>query len=179
MLMRLAAVLALCLALAGCVLEADPPLFKEADGVLLFGAGPVSFAGWSLDKGAWVQEHPDDPHMTLVASDHHYDMTVPNTSTHTDDHAMVLFTALDGGWYGVQMTETGKKPVYILAKLDGADVLLTPVACSELTDKAVALDKIDMHDGDCTVKPGTDGKMLLSAIAGKLDAPKQKLVPVK
>ncbi|MFT3989700.1 hypothetical protein [Aestuariivirga sp.] len=175
MLTRALAMFALAVLLCGCVLDAPEPLFKEAEGEMIFGKSEARFEGWALDHGTWSRADKDAV-LILTPEGQHYVMKTPDQKPE-DGKATVLAVSLQGGWYGLQVAEDTKPPIYAAGKFDGKDFFVTPIMCSDLKKKSLGGTAVTFDGIDCHVKAGQDGKTLLRDIAGHLDPPEMKLVP--
>jgi|GEM_PF-2101606 len=176
MLNRLVSLFALAILLCGCVLDSPDPLFKEAEGEMIFGKTESHFKGLSLDHGAWVQTDKDAL-LTLIPEGHHYLMKTPDQKPE-DGNTTVLAVSLDAGWFALQVTENTKPPIFAAGRFDGKDFSVIPIMCSDLKKKSPGEKAISFDGIDCHVKAGEDGRKLLGGIAPRLDPPQMKLVPI-
>src|SRR5436309_14278597 len=123
--LRMIAVLAgLTLLLTGCVLEANPPLFNETQGVLAIGDQPVVFDGYAFKDGAWTKSNTEDPPLVFTPQGQHYTVQERGKTDAKSDKAIALFALLDGGWLALQLTEEAHPSIYSLARLEGHNLLV-------------------------------------------------------
>lgn len=174
----LAGLAALTLLLTGCVLQADPPLFGESQGVLALGTSPVAFDGWTLKNGSWTKSDDDQTMLRFTPAGHHYVVAEEGPKADKKKNAaMALLVPLKGNWLAMQFSEPDKPAIYALAKLDGRKLLVTPMMCDDLKKQADLTHFITFERYDCTLK-ATDPVRFLSDVAARLPPPELMLVPV-
>lgn len=177
-LLRFAALLAAGLTLAGCVLDSKEPLFKDSDGELALGKGPVSFTGWTLEKDGWQQDS-SGAKMTVTAIGHSYDVMVPEGEGKAPSHGTATFVKLDGSHYVVQVVDPDSKTTsYAVASIDKDEVYLGLLACTDLEKAAVTGGHIDFEKYSCHARDVSDARVFFGSIQA-LAKQEMKLVPVQ
>ncbi len=166
---RCIAAIFLCLALSGCILQSKEPLFSDEQGELILETYGNRFATYSLEGNNWKK---DDETISFAPVDKHYVMSIGN------DKLIVTFAAIDVSWWAIQGQEEGKSFNYYLADAQNGEVLLYPLACTELQDAAKFGNFIDFKDSDCFVKNSVDAAAMFKALAAEPRQAKMKLVPV-
>lgn len=141
MLKRISVVL-VALLLAGCILQARAPLYRDAEARLVFGDRAKTAQVFSKKDGAWVA---DNESVTLMPEGHHY---VVNTGK----SVMTLsFIPLKGYWHVVQAMEKDHPPVYLLASLGKLGAEFRLLACADLKKNGKLRDWISHEGDDCFV----------------------------
>jgi hypothetical protein len=167
----------LTLLLSGCVLQANPPLFSETEGVLALGETQIAFDGYALKGGTWSKSNTEDPPLQFTPQGHHYVVREQDKSDSKSNTADALFVVLKDGWLALQLTEQGKPSIYSLAKRDGRDLLIAPLMCSDLEKDQATAGHIDFEGSDCTVKAVGDPRAFLMTLAKLVPPSEMKLVP--
>ena len=129
-------------ALDGCVLQSSTPLFKEADGVLLFGNKKQRYASYELDKLSW-KKSPDI--MVFEPVSHHYKVLNGKSS------ATAEFINLRDGNYVMQFDEGKGTYVYTLVSPHGKEIFLYLLMCDQLKKQNIA--GIRFEKDDCFIEP--------------------------
>jgi len=179
MLRLLAALAGLTFLLTGCVLEADPPLFAESQGVLALGDGPVAFDGYTLKNGVWTKSNTEDPPLQFTPQDRHYVVRELGKTEAQSNKATALFAPLGDNWMALQLTEEGKPAVYSLTRLEGRNLLVTPLMCSDLKKDDEAARHVAFAGQDCTARDVSDPEAFFARLAKNQPSPELKLVPVQ
>ncbi len=158
----------LALWLAGCVLQAEPPLFAEEQGAAALKGLGTQFANYSLRNGAWEKE---DEVMEMRPVEQHYEAVTPTGST------SLLFVPMEEDWFVVQGSEPGKPAAYLLAERQDKTVFLYPLMCTELKKIADVAAHIRFEGDDCIA--GKDFSQAdFAAISASLPDPTMKMEPV-
>lgn len=179
MIRKILTTLAAALLLAGCVLQAKPPLFAESDGVAALGDKAITFDGYELRDGAWRKTNVNDPPLVFTPAGHGYGIEEQGKGRPASGKVTALFIPLKDGWLAFQIVEGSKPAIYSLAKLDGREVLVVPIMCSDLKTLDAAKGAVAFDGNNCTAKTVTDGRAFLQSLAAVLPSPKMKLVPVR
>jgi len=140
MLKRLFSGLALCLLLAGCVLQSPEPLFSESDGELALKSFGIEFESYNWTKGAWERE---DEALTFVATGMHYVVASEKSET------QILFVPLADSWWLMQMSEDLKPTYYVLAEAKGQELFVHVLACSDLQQNPAVKVAVRFEGDDC------------------------------
>jgi len=158
---RLAAVIAIGLALSGCVLESKAPVFGDDESELILGATPATYKPFQRTPGGrWIVAHTMEPDMRLTPQGRHYLATQLGST----DARAVAFAALGDGWFAAQMIDSDDSTIYALAKPDGRDLLIRVLACDQLK-AIVAGDAVVFGSSSCKIRPGADARALFRALA--------------
>lgn len=176
--LRLAVLLAAALTLAGCVLDSKTPLFKDSDGELALGKGPITYAGWTLEKDGWKQDGGGKT-LTITAMGQSYDVAVPEGEGKEPSHGTATFVKLDGSHYVVQVVDPESKSAnYAVASIDKDEIYLGLLACTDLEKAAVTGGHIDFEKYSCHARDVSDPTAFFGSIQA-LAKQEMKLVPVR
>jgi hypothetical protein len=178
MIRKIVMTVAAALLLSGCVLQAKPPFFTERDGLAVLGGEMTAFDGYELKDGAWSKTNVNDPPLEFTPAGRGYTITERGKSQSKSGRVTALLVPLKDGWLAMQLTEGSKLPIYSLAKLDGHDLLVAPIMCSDLKTIEAAKTVVEFNGNDCTAKTVTDARAFLQALAKSLPPPRMKLVPI-
>ncbi|MCA0434057.1 MAG: hypothetical protein LCH46_12430 [Proteobacteria bacterium] len=130
------------LMLAGCVLQASPPLFAEKQGEMVFKGQGTQFVSYSLNRDTKAWEKDDEP-MVFNAVGKHYESPTKSGVT------SLSFIALQKGWWVVQGAEDGGPSGYMLAQRQGKAMLLYPLMCTNLKKVQAIAPKVRFEGDDC------------------------------
>ncbi len=156
-----------CLALTGCILQSEEPLFSDELGELILAQYGSRFASYSLDGGVWKR---DDEDISFMPVKQHY---VASDGKNSFD---VTFAANAGSWWVMQVQEADK-PSYLLADVQDGELFLYPLSCLPLRERGKFGDVIEFKGDDCFVKDGVKTAAMFTALAAEFDDPSLKLVP--
>jgi hypothetical protein len=170
MLMRIAVLAALVLALAGCVLQSQEPVFSDEQSRLVLGAEPVTMKSYSWKDGVWTE---DKDRLALTVEGRRYVVKEDNST------AGLAFIPLSGDWFAVQATETGKPTNYTLATVKDGVAVFHLLECTELKKRAELEVYITYEHDDCFIKDGTDAMALFGELIKQPGEPSAKIEPVK
>jgi len=159
----------LCLALTGCILQSQEPLFSDEQGELVLASYGNQFATYSLEGDAWQR---DEGTITFTPTGKRYVLTENKTSV------AVTFAAVEGSWFVLQAEETGKPVSYTLLQAQKGELLLHPLNCEPLHKSGKYEGAITFDGEDCTIKPGADTAALFKSLAADRGPARMKLVPV-
>lgn len=151
------AVLGVCLlALTGCILQSERPLFSDADSVLVLGSVSGTARLESLEKGEWVAEK--DP-VTITVKGNHYEALAEKSTV------ILHFVSLGGNDYVLQGSEDGKASSYLIAEVKDGVALVRPLACKDVKQE-MKVSRWIKYDGDnCSVPLGSPAKMIFRTLA--------------
>lgn len=151
------AVLGVCLvALTGCILQSDQPLFSDRDSSLALGGKSGAAKLESLEKGEWVAEK--DP-VTITVKGNHYEALSEKSTV------ILHFVSLGGDDYVLQGTEDGKASSYLIAEVKDGVALVRPLACKDVKQE-MKVSRWIRYDGDnCSVPLGSPVKMIFRTLA--------------
>jgi hypothetical protein len=169
MLLRVIAVLGMCLALAGCILQSKEPLFAETEGELLLAGYGSRFAAWSREDGAW---RDDEETVTFVPAGRHY------AASEGKDRFDVIFVRLAPALFAMQAAEPGEPTSYLIAEARPGELLVHALECKALRQSGKFDAFIAFAGNDCLVRDGIDARAMFVAIAAQLGEATAKLVPL-
>lgn len=167
MFLRFLVLLLSSLALSGCILQSEQPLFAEKDAVLALKPLGNTFATYNLVDGQW-QEEKD--RVTFNAKGKHYEAMGDDGKV-----TIITFVALDGNSWVMQAAEAGKPAVYVIARREGKALLLQAPACEDLKKSEVTAKRLRFEKDDCFAP--ADFKLAeFTALATALPPAKMKLL---
>lgn len=157
--LRIFAALTACLVLSGCFLMSEEPRFGDAGAVALLGPDATTFAHFDRDGDGWIRS--DLAVVEMIPEGNHYLLHDPTNPDAAEADPLVHFVGLDAEHWLMQMTFSdagqGAQTYYGVGSWDGAELLVTSIACDYLRDRPGVAELVSFSGDDCSLLPQTPG----------------------